>query len=437
VRSPQSLTADGRLAIAYVVSQYPAISHVFIQREVRALRALGLRIETFTIRRGEGHSLIDREERRRTTSILPATMTKLGRAHIQAALRSPVAYVATLSFAVSRGSCNPRRTLWQMFYFAEAIILWAHCERRRIRHVHAHFANAGADVARLTATFGRRSGESWTWSFTMHGSAEFLDMRRFGLASKVKDASFVVCISDYCKSQLMWLTDPSGWWRLSVIHCGVEPSVPVQETHDRPISGRPLRVLTIGRLIPLKGQAVLIDAGRVLRTRGVDVDIRVIGGGPFLPVLFDRARLSGMEHSTHFLGAIGQDGMEEHFQWADVFCLPSMMEGLPVVLMEAMVRGVPVVATAITGVLELVTDNRDGLLVRPGRADLLADALERLAADTTMRERLSRDGRARVVNDFNLSTSATQLKRLFEGQAATPIQDQVSHRAMSSKPSLD
>jgi glycosyltransferase involved in cell wall biosynthesis len=115
-----------------------------------------------------------------------------------------------------------------------------------------------------------------------------------------------------------------------------------------------------------------------------------------------------------FLGAVGEEDLAEQYAWADVFCLPSMMEGVPVVLMEAMARGLPVVATQITGIGELVEDQTSGLLVRPGRADLLADALERVARDIDLRATLSREGYRRVTEEFDVVQSGRELQRVFQ-----------------------
>jgi glycosyltransferase involved in cell wall biosynthesis len=399
--------------VVYVVSEYPATSHSFVRREVTALRGLGLSITTVSLRRARQLiSAADERENVTTIAIRPTRVLTLIMSHLAALRHSTRAYLKTVVFAFRRGDASPRSLLWQVFYFGQAIVLWNACRAVGTRHVHSHFANSGSDVGRLAKAFANFSGADWVWSFTMHGSAEFLDVKAFGLARKVEDADFVICISDYCRSQLMWLVDPRHWSKLFVIRCGV----PVAHTRAvRPRDGRlaKLNVLCVGRLIGLKGHAVLIEAGRILSERGIDAEIRIAGAGP----MYDRLNTLAQQRSggsrVRLLGSVSEEDLDEQYAWADAFCLPSMMEGLPIVLMEAMASGVPVVATDITAVGELVQDGRSGLLVPPGRADAIADALERLALDPELRRRLSLEGRTRVQSDFDVGESARQLASHF------------------------
>lgn len=240
----------------------------------------------------------------------------------------------------------------------------------------------------------------------MHGPTEFDDVTRYALAEKVRRARFVAVISDYARSQLMKLVEPAHWRRLEVVHCGVDPA------HFEPVdrSGRsaPLRVLTVGRLVPDKGQAVLLEAVALLGARGVDVELTLVGDGP------ERESLQAAAgRSVRFAGAVGQDLVRAHYTAADVFALPSFAEGVPVVLMEAMATGLPVVSTRIAGIAELVDHGVGGLLVAPGRAEPVAEALERLAADPLLRARLGRAGRERVVARYDIADAVERLAELF------------------------
>ena len=291
--------------IAYVVSEYPATSHSFIRREVAALRARGVEIDTYSIHKATNLvAEADREAAITTSAIRPISIRALIACHLQAFRRSPKAYWTTLSFAASRGERGARAVLWQFFYFSEAIVLWSRCRARGTTHIHAHFGNSGCDVARLAATFGRRAGDHWSWSFTMHGSAEFLDLKRFRLGSKVTDADFVVCISDYCRSQLMWLVEPDQWPKLRVIHCGVvADSRP--EILDRGALTT-LRVLTVGRLIRLKAHALLLEAAEILLKRGIVLEIKIIGGGPYEKELRKFSAARGLQGHLELLGPVGK-----------------------------------------------------------------------------------------------------------------------------------
>jgi colanic acid/amylovoran biosynthesis glycosyltransferase len=414
------------MSIAYLCSAYPAISHTFILREVEALRRLGVQITTFSIRptpADQQLSARDRAAAATTVAILPFRGRQL-RAHLRLGMRAPRAYLRTLRLALRLAPPGLRGRLWQLFYFAESVVLWNECRVRGIRHVHVHLANAAADIAMLAAAIGSEvePSQPWSWSFTMHGPTEFYDLRHFRLAEKVRSASFVVCISDFARSQLMGLTEPDAWDRLHVIHVGI----PVEQftrragrngsDRGRPGSngsGRVATVLYIGRLVPEKGQAVLLEAVAELAARGIDVELALAGEGSMRPELERSAARLGIAERVAFLGAVGQEDLQELYEQAAVFCLPSFAEGVPVVLMEAMAMGVPVVTTRIAGIPELIENGHSGVLVAPGRADEIADSLSHLIGDPELRQQLGDNGREAVIQGFDTEASAAQLQALF------------------------
>jgi glycosyltransferase involved in cell wall biosynthesis len=314
--------------------------------------------------------------------------------------------------------------------------------------VHVHLNGTAPAVALLLVHFARGDPDRWTWSMTVHGPSEFYDTPGERLAEKVRAATFVVCISDFCRSQLMGLVEERHWSKLHVVHCGVDHTVfapvaaeasaagssavdaPGVRSSAGPASGEavgggeqsaasPLRVLNVGRLVPVKGHALLIRAIAELRALGVDAALTVIGEGPARAEL---ERLIGeleLDTRVTLLGAVGQDEIVAHYRRADVFCMASFAEGVPVVLMEAMAQEIPVLATAIMGIPELVQDGVSGLLVRPGRADLLTRALCRLAQSPDLAAELGRRGRERVVEEFAIERCARQLLDILGGYLVT------------------
>jgi colanic acid/amylovoran biosynthesis glycosyltransferase len=400
-------------SIACVVSRYPAVSHAFIVREVRALRGRGWDVHTFTIRRPAERELLsaaDREEAARTFAVLPPRLPRLIAAHLRALLLHPVRYLGALETAVRVSPPGLRSRLWRLFYFVEAILVWRECERRGVRHLHAHFANVGSEVAMLAARFG---GSAWSWSFTMHSTTELFDEVPHRLSPKIRSARFVSCSNHFTRAQLMRLIEPEHWSKLHVVRCGVDPGAfrPCARTAAR----RPVRVLTVARLIPLKGHALLLEAIAALREQGVALQAVFVGDGPERARLEALARSLGLDdEAVEFAGAFAHDELPSHYQRADIACLPTLAEGLPVVLMEAMAAGLPVVSTHVMGIPELVKDGVTGLLVAPGRVDELADSLARLAAEPALRARMGDAGRARVVGEFGLDAAAARLTELFE-----------------------
>jgi colanic acid/amylovoran biosynthesis glycosyltransferase len=399
--------------LGVICSRYPAVSHTFIQREVRALRARGLKVSTFAVRRAaraDALSSTDREELATTHAILPAG-PELPRAHLRALLRHPRAWAGTLLRALRLTPGTPRGTLWQLFYFAEAVSLWNELRRRGIRHVHAHFADVASDVALLATDLGNRvDGGGWSWSLAVHGPAQLHGVRENRIAAKVRDADFVACVSDHLRSQLMMVADPVHWDSLHMVRTGVDPDL------FRPNGdvAAPDRVLTVARLVPGKGLDVLVEAVARLRRRGVAVQAEIVGDGPDRDRLAGRIRELGLVERVRLVGPASQERVRELYSGATVFCLPSFSEGVPVVLMEAMATGLPVVATRITGIPELVEEGRSGFLVPPGRPDLLANSLERaLRADPAERREMGAAGRARVEAEFNQAHSAERLLELL------------------------
>jgi glycosyltransferase involved in cell wall biosynthesis len=399
------------MRVAYLTSRYPAVSHTFVLREVEALRREGVEVHTFSVRRADEREVLsaaDRREFETTTAILPVSPLRVLRAHGRALAASPAAYLRTLWRAVRLSPGGLRGLVWQLFYFAEALLLQAELAAAGVRHVHVHFANVSADVAMLATGFGRLADGDprWGWSFTMHGPTEFYDVAAHRLPAKAADARLVVCISDFARSQLMGMLPEAQWGKLRIVHCGVDPSQFAPAA--RQDGGEPLAVLCVGRLVPVKGQAVLLDAVGRLAERGVPVHATFVGDGPSRPDLERIARERGLP--VTFAGAVGQDEIRRHYGAADVFCLPSFAEGVPVVLMEAMAMTLPVVTTRIAGIPELVADEVGGLLVAPGDAGALADALARLAGDPALRRALGDAGRAAVEAGYDIGRIGPQLR---------------------------
>ena len=371
-----------------------------------ALRDAGVEVHTFSLRRAGDSEVLsptDRAERDATYAIQPVRPARVMAAHLRALATRPGPYFRTLAHAL-----RLRVGLWQLFYFAEAIVVWNELRRRGLRHVHVHFANAAADVAMLAARFG---GRNWRWSLTLHGPAEFFEVRGNRLAEKLESAAFVACASDWARSQAMSIARPDAWPRFSVVRGGVDTDV--WSRAGRRDADAPVEILNVGRLAPVKGQALLIDAVAQLRERGTAVHCRIVGDGPERAALARRIAELGLEDLVELTGPVGQDRIRELYEQADIFCLPSFREGLPFVLIEALAMELAVVATRIMGIPELIADGECGVLVSPGRADQLADALMELVGDAARRRRMGAAGREVVRRDYGLSRLAREMAELF------------------------
>lgn len=408
-------------SVCYVTSHYPALSHTFVMREVLGVRALGVGVSTVSVHQADPDHLlaqVDKQEAAQTWNIFPLDKRAFLAAHLKAALRHPRAYAATLAHAFGASPPGLRAHIWQLIYFAEAIHLWGHAKALGAEHFHAHLANVATDISWLACAFGKEAEprRHWRWSFTMHGSLEFYWVERFNLRRKVANADAVICVSEYTRSQMMYVSDPSHWGKLRVVHCGADlERYPYVEPADHDF----VCVLSVCRLVPEKGLDLLVEAIAALRAGGDDVRLVLVGGGPLERPLRERVRGLGIEGAVKFVGAIGQDHMADYYAESDIFCLPSFAEGVPVVMMEAMATGRPVVASRITGIPELVEDGVSGLLFTAGNVEQLTAALSRLVSSPALRRELGQAGRATVAAQFNSGASAAQMADVFVHMASS------------------
>lgn len=384
------------------------------------LRRLGVDVQCFSIWQTAQRDLlspIDREEWRATDALLPPRPSRFLGAHVRAMTRGARAYVSTLRRALSLSSPGARGRLLPLSWFVEAITLWDTLRQRGIRHIHAHLGGTAPMVAMLVVEFGNAcpaEAGPWSWSQTVHGSKEFYEVHRERLDARAASASFTVCVSDYTRSQVMAFVPEELWHKLIVVRCGVDVREFVRRS---PRSGDYPHILTVGRVDAMKGTMMLLRALVVLREDGLRPILTIVGDGPSKDKAVAMANRLGLGDQVRWKGAVGQDRIRAFYADADVFCLPSFAEGVPIVLMEAMAMEVPVVANAITGIVELVEDGTSGFLVRPGRVDSLVEGLGRLLQDPDLRVAMGRAGRAKIVAEYNLLRNTETLAQLFGGSS--------------------
>jgi glycosyltransferase involved in cell wall biosynthesis len=398
--------------VAYLTGIYPRATDTFIQREVAALREAGVEVHTFAVRRPGDDQLVgaDQErERAGTTYLLAHGPARMAAAHLRLALSGPGRYRRALALAWRTRRPGLKGTLWQLAYFAEAGLLARLVRRRGVDHLHNHLADASCTVAMLAAELG-----GFPFSFTIHGPGVFFEAVTWRLDEKARRAAFVACISWFARSQVAVFAPADRLDHLHVVHCGVDLDRAVVAEHRD--GGQ--RVLFVGRLVELKGLAGLIEALARLADRHPDTVLTVVGDGPDRSRFEALARRRGVADRVRFVGYRPADEVAELLGRVDVFALPSYAEGVPVSLMEAMAAGVPVVATQVGGVSELVEDGVSGHVLRPGDTDQLTDALDRLLSDPGWRARLGAAGRRRVVADFDSRTEARRLLTLFRSVPA-------------------
>lgn len=399
--------------IGYVLKVFPRVSETFVINEIRALEALGERLCVFSLH----HPNVAVPHR------------------ILQELRSPVFYVEDTTPPDGPEVLEARRRLErQLFpdgglfdellprkYVRLAMALVALIRQERIDHLHAHFASRAAHVAALAACMSGRS-----FSVTAHAKDIYhREVDRQVLRWKLARATFVVTVSDYnrCHLQQLVADIPGAAEKIVRIYNGVDLA------RFRPAESAeascPL-VVGVGRLVEKKGFALLVDACRMLRDRGYNFRGEIIGDGPEEPSLRARIAASGPDEVVTLAGVRPTEAVAERLRHATVVALPCVIardgnvDALPTVLLEAMATARPVVSTRLSGIPEIVIDGETGLLVPPGEATALADALAAVFNDPARAQAMGRAGRQRAEYLFDLYANVGELRRLLHGRDGAP-----------------
>jgi glycosyltransferase involved in cell wall biosynthesis len=394
--------------VAYVLKMYPRFSETFILNELLELERQGLTLRIFSLKRpddGIAHADVGRV--RAPVTYLPRSLPALLRAQAPILGRAPGHYLRLLVEVLTRRRYAALKHFLQAGAIAGAL-------DPATGHVHAHFASGATSVAlHLQRLVGI------PYSFTAHAKDIYLEtVRPADLTRKLSGARFAVTVSDFNARRLRALANGT---RVVRIYNGLdlERFAPDDATRASP----PL-VLAVGRLIEKKGFDDLVRACALLAERRAAFRCSIVGKGPqsaTLAELIDTLDLAGR---VELAGPVPRERLLGLYRQAAVLAAPCVVgsdgnrDGLPTVLVEAMALGVPVVATTVTGIPELVEDGVTGLLVPERDPDALADAIARLLTDPPLAAALVRRARRRVEESFDLHANVAQLRRLFEEVAA-------------------
>src|SRR5262249_22726238 len=300
-----------RASLAYLVSEYPGVSHTFILREIRRLRAMNSDIRVASINQCRRPTALlteeEREEMAATYYVKRDGVSGALRAHWFVLASRPIAYLRGLGFALRLAGWDVKRLLFAVFYFVEAMMLGRWMERQGLHHVHVHFANPAAQVALIASrVFAIR------YSLTVHGPDEFYDTQGHNLTEKVAGASFVCCISYFAISQLKLLSPPSEWNKFELTPLGVDPKVFAPSPFR--FIPEPFEILCVGRLVAAKGQHILVEAVDRLVRKDYRVRLRLVGDGPEREPLEVEVRRRGLNEHVVFEGSVNQDRIRELYR---------------------------------------------------------------------------------------------------------------------------
>jgi glycosyltransferase involved in cell wall biosynthesis len=393
------------MRVAYLVNQYPTVTHSFIRREILALERRGIEVMRIALREWDGE-LLDAEnqlERQRTRYVLregaPALLIAVGRI----LLTRPLRLLQALALALRMSHRAERPLPVHLAYLVEACCIERWLRATSTEHLHAHFASNSAEVAMLVHALGGPQ-----WSFTVHGTEEYDNA--IGLTEKIRRCAFVVAISSYGRSRFYRLMEHQHWPKVHVVPCGLEP------TYFAAVSPAPAarRLVCVARLCKNKGQLLLVEAARRLAALGKTFELVLVGDGELRAEIEAWIRRHKLEGLVRITGWISAAEVREQIMAARAVVLPSFAEGLPTVIMEAMALKRPVISTYVAGIPELVRPGENGWLVPAGDVEALAAAM-RACLETSV-ETLDRMGEAaqkRVITRHSVDTEAANLDQLF------------------------
>ncbi len=399
--------------IAYLVNQYPKISHSFIRREILALERQGYKVQRLAMR-GWKDELRDEEdirERAVTRYVLQDGALAMAMDVVRMAVKRPGRFARALALACKIGLRADRPLPLHLIYLAEACRIVPWMAAHGARHLHAHFGTNSTEVAMLASMLGGPA-----YSFTVHGPEEFDKPELLWLGEKIRRSAFVVAVSSFGRSQLFRWAAYADWAKVQVVHCGIDPGF--HAVAPRPSPAAP-RLVCVGRLCEQKGQMLLVRAVQAVVAKGIPIHLVLAGDGEMRGEIEALIAANNLGSHISITGWINGDQVREEMLSARAMVLPSFAEGLPVVVMEAMALRRPVLTTYIAGIPELVRHGETGWLFPAGDVEALAAALEAcLAATPAQLEAMGEAGHQRVLARHAVDTEAAKLAQLMRQTGA-------------------
>ncbi len=397
-------------SIIYIIGTYPGLTTTFIDREVMALRSMGVRLQILSIRQPWTKLSAEQEALRKdVTYLLPVKWLPLIISHLSYALTKPKHFFSTLVYLLTRPHPSLRARLMTLIHFVEGVYAAYMLRHTPGQHLHAHFIDRAATVALVAS---RLLGIPY--SVTAHASDIYVNPVL--LKEKLANAKFASTCTAYNRSYLSQFGKDLFNHKLLCIYHGLELERYVNEQHTR--TGRPI-ILSVGQLQERKGLSYLVEACGILRDRGVQFECRIIGEGPLRPTLQEQIHQLELEDYVRLVGALPHEEVIAQYQEATVFALPAILgkdgdrDGIPNVILEALSMGLPVVSTAHSGIPEVIEEGVNGLLVPPEDAQAFSSALERLICDPEMGNAFGKAGRKIVADRFNPEKNARRLLEAF------------------------
>ena len=409
------MTGRERPVLGMVLKGYPRISETFISNEILLLEQLGFTVHIFSMRAPrENFSHHSIRKIRARADYLPETLLiplpRFLYHNLLLVRQNPRIYLETLKTALRRFRRTRRPATFKHFlqagYLAQRLLPGS-----GVCHLHAHFAHSPASVALFSAQLS-----GLDFSFTAHAK-DIYTSDPAQLREKLTLAKFVVTCTEYNRRYLKNLTDGDGTPIYRVYH-GIDTGLFSRPSGVRS-STAPYRLLTVARLTAKKGLKTVYRCVRWLCDNGYDVRHTLIGDGEERGITLKLIDSLALTDVARWCGTQPHEVVLDHYRKADVFVLGCEVaangdrDGIPNVLLESMAMGVPVVATSISAIPELVQDGETGLLVPPGDPEKLARAVARLLTENHLREEIIRKAHERVLRYFDNRQHIRQLADIY------------------------
>jgi glycosyltransferase involved in cell wall biosynthesis len=394
--------------ITYLLHHFPALTDTFIRREIRSLQKTGTTVDVISVwepDNAQTTSEIRAEWAGVTDFLLPRSILSIVVITLISFIRRPGRFLATLRLAWTTSRPGMRGLTYQLFYFCEAVLAAHILGKRKADHVHNHIGDQSGMVTMLAAKLA-----DIEYSITFHGWPVFFDAKYSRIKEKVRAAKFIRAISKFCRSQLMMFSECDDTSPFKIVHCGLS----ITKYQYRAPREQVSTLFCAARLSPEKGISFLIRSLKGLIDRGHALELRLAGDGPSQNELEVLTNELGIAANVKFLGFLDEDKIIDELQAADLFVLPSFIEGIPVSAMEAMAIGVPAIVTNIAGTSELIHDGQTGLLVAPSDSEALIDAILLLIRDYPFRIRIAERARQKVVDEFDVDKETAKLSDYFQ-----------------------
>lgn len=396
------------MQLAYLMNSYPMTSTLFIRREIEALERRGLTVKRYAVRQWEGELVdsADIEECSRTHYLLAGNALRLITAFFREVVANPGGLFKALGPWLSLLKNARGGLIRHSAYLLQAIYFRQRAAADKIEHVHVHFLTNSTAVAMLAKIMGGPA-----YSVMVHGPDELSNAPLLSFPAKIEHASFIAAISSFCKSQLIRFSSIENTGKIHIIHCALE----IDEFDlAPPVDGANRTFVCVGRLCPQKGQAQIPAAVAALRGEFPGLKVILIGDGESRDDIEAAMARYNVGDMIEIAGWKANEEVREIITANRALLLPSYAEGLPVVIMEALALGRPVISTYIAGIPELVDDGC-GWIIPAGSHEALVDAM-RAALVATPEEIAAKgsEGRARIERGHDIDQEAAKLYALIE-----------------------